>query len=147
MRIDTETTSIAGAGRGRPELRLSHRSGRGTYGRRGITQVAGCFIRCGCRGCERLTSGSDSFGVDMANVVWMGTGLESALNDECRGKCINPIGFLLLFRELGANVSHQRLRTGMHVFIVVLSKDFLLYQRRILCLLGERRREKRHLHR
>lgn len=152
MRVDTKTAPVSGAGRGRSELWLANGSSRRTNNWRGITQVTWCverglLVSRDSWGCERLASGCDSFRVDMTDVVGIGACLETTLNDKCWCECINFVGLGLRFRVLRAHVSHQRLSSRMHVFIIVFSEDLLMHQSRILRLLSKRRREERHLHR
>jgi hypothetical protein len=88
----------------------------------------------------------------MLEVIRVGTGLETTVNDNGGTISLNPVAFFLglwvfIVRELCAHIPHHGVCPRLYIFGVIFFEHFLVYNLLVLGLLCVRRRDEGHLHR
>lgn len=102
-----------------------------------------------CGGKDRLGRGVR---VDMADVIGIGTRLETAVDDMRRGVELNLVvlhvrtGVMsVFFGELDPYIPHERMHAGLNKFRIVFVQHLLVHQSVVFGLTSERGGQKGHL--
>lgn len=82
----------------------------------------------------------------MFGVIWIRVGFEDfSVENHCWGICVHVVSLFFALGVLCANVSNERIESGVNVFDVVFAHDLFVDDRGVFLLLGETHLEQEKL--